>query len=161
MQVADAHALLARNITLDQRIRDSQLFPRIRDAQIEMKENERAFLEKLHLKKDRAKRLKAGTMVKRVEKVVNEAYFSSHVLNKDPAASKYLPYDEVYFPKLFNETHGRTDPAGLDTVWIMALKDMEIRNPLKAKAKAEKAKKKVARDAAAAVKARRFNMYES
>lgn len=153
--------MLTRNLTLDQRIKDSQLFPRIRDAEKEIKDNEYNFFEKVRIKKDKVRRRKEGLLITHQNNVVQQQYFSSHVLNKDPAASKYLPYDEVYFPKLFDETTKNIEPEGIDTLWILALKDLELRRPIKAKAKEARAKKKLVADAQAAFRSRRFNMYES
>ena len=33
-------------------------------------------------------------------------YFTGFVLNKDPKASAYMPFDSVYFPKLFDKEVG-------------------------------------------------------
>ena len=153
--------MLSRNIKIDEIIKQSQLFPRIRDAEIEMKTNEEQFMEHLKLKKDKERRRKQGTLVTHKAAVVQDQYFSVHVLNRDPAASKYLLYDEVFFPKLFNEESRKAAPEGIDNVWMMAFRDMELRRPLKAKATQEKALKKKKQEEQNAFKSRRFNMYES
>ncbi|KAJ1446080.1 hypothetical protein M885DRAFT_273748 [Pelagophyceae sp. CCMP2097] len=66
----------------------------------------------------------------------SEELFSHFTLNKDPAASKYMPYDEVAYPSLLRETrHGGGGQAyaaeELETMWMAGQLDYERRTEMK------------------------------
>ena len=153
--------------TVVDRVRKSQLFPRIRDAEVEMKRNEKEFQDHVHLRnfkkkqrKEYKERIKKGLespplkQPKIIKKVEPKQYFTNFVLDKDPNASKYMPFDRVYFPKLFDEDTKNVPPeskfpflfislcllflvnfvpniiaiiiAGLDSLWLLGFQDMAI-----------------------------------
>ena len=127
--------------TLNQRVRHSELFPRIRDAELQMKKNDDDFhkmiAEKNFLKKHRkmlklqeeAQRRKGLLLPKPTPKVISptKQYFSAFVLNKDPSSSAYMPFDTVYYPKLFDEQTKRQPPHSIDSVWMLGFQDLAIR----------------------------------
>lgn len=115
-----------------------------------MKRNEAEFLEKMRLKasrklKERQERGKKKVVIvvnaspEKEKIIVQKQYFTSYVLNKDPSCSKYMPFDEVYFPKLFNEKNAVVGPESIDNMWLLGFQDMETRKkaPPPPKAKAE------------------------
>ena len=134
--------MLQRIQTLDTRIKNSETFPRIRDAEEEMRRNEMAFLNKLKLKHSKKKRDLHNSKKKKVNIVVNptikkekaplpqKQYFTGFVLNKDPLCSKYMPFDEVYFPKLFNESEAAVGPQTIDSLWMLGFEDLAKRRAL-------------------------------
>lgn len=126
-----------RNRTLDYRVRTSEVFPRIRDAEIGMALEEAAFTQRIDAKilKRKTQRHAGRTTVGHSPsqralpkaakaEVVAKEYFSSHVLNKDPACSKYMPFDVVHFPKLFNPNEATHRPESLDFVWMLGFQHM-------------------------------------
>jgi hypothetical protein len=138
--------------TLDARIRASEVFPRIRDAEEAMKRNEKEFFEKLKLKESKLRRKKEKLKKKQVIIAVNptiqkikeltpqKQYFTGFVLNKDPHCSQYMPFDEVYFPKLFNGTNAKTTPETIDNLWMLGFEDFATR---KTEAQKQKAKPQI------------------
>ena len=131
--------MLPRIHSVDERIRNSELFPRIRDAELEMKRNEAEFLAKIKLKNSRLKAEKHKKSKQTVKIVVNKSpekikvppiqkqYFTGFVLNKDPLCSKYMPFDEVYFPKLFNAADAYTGPESINNLWLLGFEDLSTR----------------------------------
>ena len=131
--------------TIKNRIRNSENFPRIRDAEIEMKRNEKEFLDSLKEKKTRQKRiahkkkekkrrerLSSSTgaidvvkMRQKQEIIPPKKYFNSFVLDKDPQSSKYMPFDTVYFPKLFDKEVSNVPPESLDKLWLIGFEDLK------------------------------------
>ena len=125
--------------TVDARIRNSELFPRIRDAELAMKKNEEDFQAKLKAKESLKKKKKMKKNKKEVVIVVNatpkkekeivpqKQYFTGFVLNKDPLCSKYMPFDEVYFPKLFNRADADTGANTIENLWMLGFEDLVTR----------------------------------
>jgi len=123
--------MLSRALTLDERVRASGLFPRIRDAEAEMVKNEMEFQRKREQERKKREKMRKldlkalalkGDVSASPVKPENH-YFTGFVLNKDPACSKYLPYDEIYFPKLFNKTTQRSPPETLQSLWMLGFED--------------------------------------
>ena len=64
----------------------------------------------------RAKRSVGAAQRKTQQQIKDEEIFSHYVLNKDPEASKYMPYDEVAYARpsgtyATNETHAEKHAA--------------------------------------------------
>lgn len=124
--------MLSRALTLDERIRTSELFPRIRDAEREMIQNEIEFKKKRERqRKQRQKQhdldLKELAMKEKAPIVQENHYFTGFVINKDPLCSKYMPFDTVYFPKLFNKTTAKAPPETLQNLWMLGFEDVAQR----------------------------------
>lgn len=125
----DTSSTLKRVLSLDERVRKSELFPRIRDAEQRMLQNEIDFQRRRELeRKQRERRQKVD--VKSLALQDNRSpvkqrthFFTGFVLNKDPAVSKYMPFDEIYFPKLFNKTTASAPPESIDSVWMLGFED--------------------------------------
>lgn len=126
--------MLPRVLSLDQRIKNSELFPRIRDAEKEMILNEKEFQRKrkklLNLKKKKDNTntkdlLQTSNNFTILQPIEQRQYFNAYTLNKDPSCSKYMPFDKVYFPKLFNHKHiiEKTSPDTLDSLWMLGFED--------------------------------------
>lgn len=55
-------------------------------------------------------------------------YFTGFVLNKDPSCSTYMPFDAVYFPKLFNKVTKRAPPETIKNLWMLGFEDHAYRS---------------------------------
>ena len=129
-------------LTVNERIRSSELFPRIRDAEKEMKEKEKDLNQKI----EKARRLKKKRLEdfknKHIQEIVvkkpweskevlspdsTKQFFTSFVLDKDPKSSKYMPFDRVYFPKLFDKDSAAMTADSLDRLWMIGFQDLAIR----------------------------------
>jgi hypothetical protein len=120
--------MLNRALTLDERIRQSALFPRIRDAEREMVQNEADFQKKREQQRKRREKqhnldLKALAMKESAQAAQETHYFTGFVLNKDPSCSQYMPFDAIYFPKLFNKITQKTPPEAIDSLWMLGFED--------------------------------------
>lgn len=127
--------LKARLIAVDSNIRKSELFPRIRDAEIEMKRYEKDLLSRLKQKKIRAKK-KFREPTKSVFDGTNEdLIFTSFELDKDPKSAQYMPYNKVYFPKIPDmnkpESSRHFKPETIDNFWVIGFQDSEAAVALK------------------------------
>ncbi len=121
--------LRERNQSLDDRVRNSELFPRIRDAEEQMRKDEMAFVMRLEKKKTKRQqnrsKLPAISSSPKHEKDVY-SYFSSHVLNCDPSCSKYMPFDVVHYPKLYNPASTKYMPESIDHVWMLGFQHLAV-----------------------------------
>ena len=122
--------MLNRALTLDERVRNSELFPRIRDAERGMVQNEIEFRKKREDERKRKDRRSKVDIKKLALQTDGRApgqpethFFTGFVLNKDPSCSKYMPFDEVYFPKLFNKTTQRAPPECINSLWMLGFED--------------------------------------
>lgn len=116
-----------RAANIDQIIRQSERFPRIRDAEREMAENEEAFLKRREKKRKQAERLQrqqalALPEIKSLHSKQTPAkqddYFSSFVINSDPSVAKYMLFNEVHYPKLFSPISSKA-PHTIDSLWML------------------------------------------
>eukprot|EP01038_Epipyxis_sp_PR26KG_P005046 gene5046-7043_t len=137
-------------LTVNQRVRTSELFPRIRDAENEIKQSENEFFiqreEKIRKKerREKYKKLKKKGLIvipasderKPPKQIPKEEYFSEIVLNKDKTVSKYIQFDSVYFPRLFekaskNNHQGsgivKSVPESIESVWMLGFEDHRLR----------------------------------
>lgn len=130
-------SLTRRALEIDQIIRQSEVFPRIRDAEKAMMEDETKFRKRREKKKKRREKLaqqqRTGTKINPIEsnnflppiktdteeRIPQLDYFTGHVLNKDPACSQYMPFNEVFFPKLFNLPPDTNNSHSIDLVWML------------------------------------------
>ena len=96
--------LKSRVEEVNRRIRESERFPRIRDAERVMAESESHFI-KRKVKRTKKREFQMKGEIPNVPKLPlieeNQDFFTGHVLNRDPLCSKYMPFDEVFFPKMF------------------------------------------------------------
>jgi hypothetical protein len=124
--------MFPRVISVEERVRASETFPRIRDAEKSAKEYEKAVTRKAKIRaaklrkkeEERRERLlngdsehnkygAAGTHLPPEDPIIHDPdnYFSSFKLTDDPDLLKFLPYGELSYPKLYHEssmplTHG-------------------------------------------------------
>eukprot|EP01041_Mallomonas_annulata_P009643 gene9643-20041_t len=107
-------------VNMNGRIRESEVFPRIRDAEDDMREKTRSTLSKNLLLKHKKKQKKSESDIK------SSCVFNTFAINKDPSISKYMPFDEIIYPKLFNDS---TFPSeGIQDLWMSGLIDETYRN---------------------------------
>ncbi len=103
-----------------------------------MKRKEEEFLAKIKLKESMKRKSKqkkkpqVTIVVNATPKKVKEAapqkqYFTGFVLNKDPLCSKYMPFDEVYFPKLFNGANADVGAETIENLWMLGFEDLVTR----------------------------------
>lgn len=55
-------------------------------------------------------------------------YFTGFVLNKDPSCTKYMEFDEVFFPKLFNKATQKSPPETIQSLWMLGFEDHRYRS---------------------------------
>jgi hypothetical protein len=141
----DKFVKLPRIETVDDRIRASEKFPRIRDAelttikkkeQLRKKIEDRDYARKVAAE-ERAKngnRTPPGGSPSEKKNIVEEDYiekdfFSYHVMNEDPEMSKYLDYDGLVFPKPYEVT--KLPPEFIDKLWVSGFMDRANRDGVK------------------------------
>ncbi len=114
--------LKSRVEEVNRRIRESERFPRIRDAEREMADSESHFIKRQVKRAKKLELLRKGE-VSNIPKLPvlgeTQQFFSGHVLNRDPLCSKYMPFDEVFFPKMFNATTSSAPPHTIDQLWLL------------------------------------------
>lgn len=127
-----------RNATLNDRIRNSETFPRIRDLEAALAEEQNLYVAKIENKLLRRKGKPAKPLPPRIltkssspskssaakAELVARDFFSTHVLNKDPGCSKYMPFDKVFYPRLFNNNESSHVPESLDLVWMLGFQHL-------------------------------------
>lgn len=119
--------------TIITRVRESELFPRIRDAEKLMEEEQQKFLKRKEKKKKKRKETSSSLRPKNLPPIiqnkpaVNEesTYFTKFVVNKDPSNSKYMPFDEVYYPNIFNEDARNAPPHSIDMLWMLGFQHLK------------------------------------
>lgn len=124
--------------TLVQRVRQSELFPRIRDTEQLMMDREEKFLKRQEKKRKKRKEnkapLKSGSLppiqratavAKKDLKQPQEGLFSKFIVNSDPSNSKFVPFDEVYYPNIFNEEARKVPPHAIDTLWMLGFQHLK------------------------------------
>lgn len=133
---------LPRILQIDQKIRESELFPRIRDAEREMIRNEKEFQKKRKklliqqniknntsiqdmLKKNQEKMMmkKKNSLLPLIEPPQPSNCFTMFSLNHDP--KNIDPTFDVYFPRLFNDDHTiiKARPDSIETFWMLGFID--------------------------------------
>jgi hypothetical protein len=122
--------LRSRVEELDRRVRESELFPRIRDAEVEMALNEKTFI-KRQIARKKQREIKAKGEISNIPKLPpitdTKEFFSTHVLNKDPSAAAYMPFNEVFFPRLFNPVTEKAPPHSIDELWMLGFQHEALR----------------------------------
>jgi hypothetical protein len=137
--------MFPRVVPVEERVRASERFPRIRDAEAAMKSHEQVIARKA---RKQAAKLRRAEEARR-ERILNppsqqlqqdsaygseeppmpdpdaqDNYFTSFTLTQDPDVLKYLPYGELHYPKMY---HTSGDNAGLreylDGVWMSGFMD--------------------------------------
>ena len=107
--------------SLVDRVRASEKFPRIRDIEKRLKEDEeRRFVERVRLApKGKRKQFRS------FKEEYNEAdYFSSHVLNSDSTCAKYMDYNEVVYPMMDGKWDSAVAPnEALERMWVSGFLD--------------------------------------
>lgn len=117
---------------LDDRIRRSDSFFRINEAEKKMKENEDLLHKKYAVKQGKKKKKPNSGHAEIAQKNSDETtpndFFSCFVLNKDPSAAKYMPYNEVLFPKITDEAAAVMPPDSLQNLWLTGFLDRAERD---------------------------------
>ena len=124
----------ARFSQVDSNIRTSELFPRIRDAELEMKIYDKQLMSRLRGEVTKKKKKES----KHDEEPAEKSLFASFMLDKDPRSAQYMPYDRVFFPKLpdMNKTDNIAFvPDVMDNFWILGFQDSSMTKNLKRKKK--------------------------
>jgi hypothetical protein len=140
----DKFVKLPRIESVDDRIRASEKFPRIRDAELmnlkmkkELKQKiaDRDFQREL-ARKEREKygnKTPPGTPKEKKlmieEDYIEKDFFSYHVMNEDPEMSKYLDYDGLVFPKPYEVV--KLPPEFIDKLWVSGFMDRANRDGVK------------------------------
>jgi hypothetical protein len=125
----------SRAETLTRRVRESELFPRIRDVEQAMLEDEKKFMERRLKRKKKRKKLQDKKVelpsifdkwIPKDDEGENQLnFFSKFIVNSDPSNSKYMPFDEVYYPSIFNEDVRNCPPHAIDNIWMLAFEHLE------------------------------------
>lgn len=118
---------------LDERIRNSERFPRIRDAEKAMKENEEFMKEEY--RKSVKKKGKKSTKRQPDDgqsaqgNAPSAEFFSKFVLNKDPSCAAYMPYNEVIYPKIADTcSECNRVPDSINNLWMSGFLDRAERD---------------------------------
>ena len=131
---------LPRILQIDQKIRESELFPRIRDAEREMIRNEKEFQKKrktLLIQQNIKNNTSIQDMLKKnQEKIIMlkkknvllpliepSNCFTMFSLNHDP--KNIDPSFDVFYPRLFNDDHTiiKARPDSIETFWMLGFID--------------------------------------
>ena len=124
--------------TLDQRVKESELFPRIRDAEIEMQRSEEKYIKRtLKKAKQREIALLQRSNIPKLPPMTGpqQDLFTGHVLNRDPSCSQYMPFVEEFFPKLFDPTISSGPPHTIENLWMLGFQHYAIQQQNKVKPK--------------------------
>ena len=104
---------------VDSRIRASEKFPRIRDAEAKINRNKDTS-EKVSKKRSKNKAEEKTDSLRSLD------FFSKYTINKDTSCSKYMPFDEVIYPKVFNPVD--IPVAAIDHLWMAGFLDKASRD---------------------------------
>lgn len=151
-------SLRRRALEINQIIRESEIFPRIRDAEKAMIEDEKKFIKRREKKKKKREKLLkeqqfglnhqpkedpnklppvANPFKKDAPKSPVKDYFSGFVLNRDPNCSKYMPFNEVFFPNLYNPPPDCNNPHSIDMIWMLGFQHDALKKSVDVKVKKE------------------------
>lgn len=125
--------------TLDYRVKSSELFPRIRDVEVQMQLSEEKYIKRtLKKAKQRELALLHRSNVPKLPPMTGgvQDLFTGHVLNKDPSCSKYMAFDEIFFPKLFDPVISSGPPHTIDNIWMLGFQHYAIQQQNKVKKRA-------------------------
>lgn len=119
--------------TVITRVRESEMFPRIRDAERIMEEKQQQYLKRKEKKKKKKKEASNTLRPKKLPPIVKNttsvpedmSYFSKFVVNTDPSNSKFMPFDEVYYPNIFNEDARNAPAHSIDTLWMLGFQHLK------------------------------------
>lgn len=153
-------AQLPRIHTVDKRITESESFFRIEEAEAVIARKRDSLQRRIDAKRERAeKRKREGKpALSPAQDVLPEVYppafFSAHVINSDPALSKFVDFDELVFPKPYTVIEG-LQPDFIDKLWVSGFLDRSNRDADKiarqlAVARTKKVKGRVGKTAMAA-----------
>ena len=123
----------SRLTQVDSNIRTSELFPRIRDAELGMKVYEKQLVSRLGEMKAKKQILRMNN-----HQEPEKSLFSSFMLDKDPRSAQYMPYDRVFFPKLpdMNKSDNIAFvPDVMDNFWTLGFQDTKSTTNFKRKRK--------------------------
>ena len=122
--------------SLEQRIRDGDRFPKIEEAQAVMKAQKEAKEKARLIGSTGKKKSKTQMMVDAAKAEVAEqmagsstklSYFNSFRVNDDPEVSKDILYDEIIYPKLFNDNE-EVPPDAINKLWMAGFLDRAVRD---------------------------------
>jgi len=125
--------------TVVRRVRESEVFPRIRDAELKMEEDEKKFiLRRLNKRKKTKQKFSQNAALPPIHAAKsssgqqqnsphhgNTNFFTRFVLNDDPDNSKFVPFNEVFYPSIFNEDARQCPPHGIDFVWMLGFQHLD------------------------------------
>jgi ribosomal protein L39E len=116
------------NQTLHSRVRSSERFPRVAEAEEKLKREIRK--QQNNRLRVRRKQMKGEFYESELDKTEGQmSMFTSHVLNTDPELAKFMPFNEVVYPKLFKEQEEEVDStAVLDKMWVAGFIDRAQRD---------------------------------
>ena len=116
------------NQSLPSRVRSSERFPRIAEAEERLKKE--AKKQKRARQRLKQKELKGEYYESDIDVIDGQAsMFTSHVLNTDPELAKFMPFNEVVYPKLFEKKDASGDPSAiLDKMWVSGFIDRAQRD---------------------------------
>lgn len=118
-------AQLPRIHTVDKRITESESFFRIEEAEAVIARTRDNLQRRISAKREGKPALSPTQDV--LPEVYPPAFFSAHVLNSDPALSKFVEYDEVVFPKPYSVIEG-LQPDFIDKLWVSGFLDRSNRD---------------------------------
>ena len=123
-----------RAASLNKRVRESEAFPRIRDAEAELFAEEARLQDKYgreYVKtgvRATTAKGKIGTNRIKVAEAPEADFFTTLVLNKDPSCAQYMPYNEVQYPNIFRPGSDKMSPEVLqNSFWMSGFIDRAIR----------------------------------
>ena len=117
---------------LARRVRESESFPRIRDAEAVLKKKaDEEYLARTKadgiLKVKNEKKSNPFTDPKMPPREIPDPnYFTTYVLNNDPSTSQYLDFDEIVYPRIFDAEP--MPPEALDRLWVSGFIDRAHRD---------------------------------
>lgn len=101
--------------TSNHNIRNSEDFPRIREA-----ENKVA--------KKKKPPPKSSLYTEKEDANIPQPLFTSFILNEDPKVARHMPFNEVVYPNIHNGGEVEDPSATLDTYWVSGYIDRGIRD---------------------------------
>lgn len=137
--------------TLDSKVRESEIFPRIRDAEKLMRENEIKMKDKYDpdpIKVGKSKIKKQKKIKTKIEdlgpfkpkkELDTTSFFSTFVINDDPEVAKFIEFSEIQFPNMYNPNVKNLDPGSIDKLWMSGFLDRAERDKDIIKKQQEKA----------------------
>lgn len=127
---------LPRIYTVDKRIRESENFFRIKEAEARIVAGRKSLEDRIAAtKKRKEKNKKLGILEQEDSHMLPEVtppqFFSAHTLNTDPSLAKFVQYNELVFPKPYDVLDGtgiKLQPDFIDKMWVSGFLDRSNRD---------------------------------